>query len=248
MCAEVALTSVGLKHILTALLYRNTPLNQILFCKDAAYTQTHVQLMPSAKLWLPSPVPNQTALILCPDTDWNVSSWILNKHHPEVWKWFIWNRAFMKSQLEVLVLISDAKSDEKHYNTPALQICPRRGGLPGPSYICSGPFCGIQQDLGFPVHCATEERGDLWSSIQPLTKDHSYWPTFCSQPPPCNSTYPPPRQPVQHCVPTEPRARKDAKSDWKHLFSPAPQGGLKDYSSDQKAPEASLSRSSCVSK
>lgn len=132
--------------------------------------------MPSTKLWLPSLAPNQTALILCPATDLNVSSRTLNKHHPEVWKWFIWDRDFMKSQLEVLDLVSDAKADERHYNTPALQIRPRRGGLPGSSYICSGPLCGIQQDLGFPVHCATEQSG--YGLVQQPTAHK--WPQLLS--------------------------------------------------------------------
>lgn len=67
-----------------------------------------------------------------------------------------------------------------------------------------------------------------WCCSWPLTEDHSYWPTWCSQPPPCNPAYPPLWQLVPRCLTqatAEPRAKKDAKSDRKHsLVQPSKVG------------------------
>jgi len=58
----------------------------------------YVRLMASGKLRLLSLAADQTALILCPPIDQNVSPRALNKH-PEFWKSLIWDRDFMKGQL-----------------------------------------------------------------------------------------------------------------------------------------------------
>lgn len=54
---------------------------------------------------------NQTALILRPPMDQNISPRALN-NPLRVWKSFIWDRDFMKGQFWVLHLVSDTRADE----------------------------------------------------------------------------------------------------------------------------------------
>lgn len=75
---------------------------------------------------------------------------------------------------------------------------------------------------------------------QMLAKGHSYWPTLCSQPPPCNPTYPLAMAAAaalayigNHRAKSKGRYKKSQKA----VFGTAQQDGLKDYSNDQKASE-----------
>lgn len=83
---------------------------------------------------------NQIAWILCLTKDQSVSPRALSK--AKVWKCFISDRDFVKIQLSVLDLVSDAKMYEKAYNTSELQMFPRGENLPRPSSICPKSHCG----------------------------------------------------------------------------------------------------------
>lgn len=91
--------------------------------------------------------------------DQSVSPRALSK--AQVWKCFISDRTFVKVQLSVLDF-SDAKTHERAYSTPKLQMFPRGQNLPRPNSICYKSPCGSTTGC----ECTAETRRTFhWSLL-----------------------------------------------------------------------------------
>lgn len=108
--------------------------------------------MPPRKFWLQTRLPEFCASlwtkVFHPELSVKLKSGSVLSHTGTLWRFN-----------SVLDLVSDAKTHERAYNTPELQMVPR------PSSICSKSHCG---DQPWPVKCRDQEDLSLVYSEPPL--------------------------------------------------------------------------------